>query len=326
MMEFYESVIYLLIFPGIFFLTSYAFFCQWLDRKLYARFQKRVGPPYIQPMADFIKLLSKEDVVPRAADRKLFSAAPIVGLAAVMTAFMFIPVMALQGLIPSFEGDLIVVLYLLTIPTLALFLAGWSSGNPFGQVGAMRAIVQMVGYEIPFFLALLAPALAAGTWSMGSIVDYQLGGKWLVLFAPIGLFVAIVTLQAKLERLPFDTPEAETEIIGGPLTEYSGRRLALFREMTDIELVVGAALIVALFFGGFDMIIQLDIGRIPTALVYGIVFFIKTLIVVGILALIKSVVARYRIDQIVSINYKWMIPLAVLQMVIIVAAKYMELL
>ena len=138
----------------------------------------------------------------------------------------------------------------------------------------------------------------------------------MVLFAPIGLFVAIITLQAKLERLPFDTPEAETEIVGGVLTEYSGRRLALFREMLDIELVVGSALIVALFFGGFDMIVSLDIGRIPTATVYGIIFFVKVLFVVGILALIKSVVARYRIDQIVSLNYRWLIPLSMLQIVI----------
>ena len=118
--------------------------------------------------------------------------------------------------------------------------------------------------------------------------------------------------------------EGETEIVGGVLTEYSGRRLALFREMLDIELVVGAALIVALFFGGFDMIVSLDIGRIPTALVYGIIFFVKVLFVVGILALIKSVVARYRIDQIVSLNYRWLIPLSMLQIVIIVIAKYME--
>ncbi|MDD4308574.1 MAG: NADH-quinone oxidoreductase subunit H, partial [Thermoplasmata archaeon] len=129
-----ESLIYMFIFPGFLFLTSYAFFCQYLDRKLYARFQKRVGPPFIQPLADFVKLLSKEDIVPKAADKTMFTVVPIVGLAAVLTAFIFIPVLALHSVIPPFEGDLIVVLYLLTIPSLAIFLAGWTSGNPFGQV------------------------------------------------------------------------------------------------------------------------------------------------------------------------------------------------
>jgi NADH-quinone oxidoreductase subunit H len=318
-----ESLIYLLIFPGFLFLTTYALFCQYLDRKLYARFQKRVGPPFLQPVADFIKLMAKEDIVPKAADRGMFTGTPIVGLAAVLTAFIFLPVLTLHGIIPSFEGDLIMVLYLLTIPTLAIFLAGWTSGNPFGQIGSMRAIIQMISYEIPFFLALLAPALIVGSWSLGEIVDYQLGGMWLVLLEPIGLIVAIITLQAKLERLPFDIPDAETEIVGGPLTEYSGRRLALFKAMLDIEMVVGAAVIVVLFFGGFDMIISFnDLGWYLPYIVNGVIFFIKVLFIVGILALIKAVVARYRIDQMVSLSYRWMIPLSMVQIIIIVLAKF----
>jgi NADH-quinone oxidoreductase subunit H len=318
-----ESIIDLLVFPGFLFLTSFAFACQYIDRKLYARFQKRVGPPFIQPLADFIKLLSKEDIVPKAADRTMFTAAPIVGLAAVLTAFVFIPVLALHALIPSFEGDLIMVLYLLTIPSLAIFLAGWSSGNPFGQIGAMRAVVQMLSYEIPFFLALLAPALVVESWSLGAILDYQLGGMWLVLLAPLGLFVAIITLQGKLERLPFDIPDAETEIVGGPMAEYSGRRLALFRAMLDIEMVVGAALIVTLFLGGYDLIISFsDLPWYLPYIVNGAVFFLKVLLIVGILALIKAVVARYRIDQMVSLSYRWMIPLSVAQIIVIVALKF----
>jgi len=318
-----ESIIYMLVFPGFLFLTSFAFACQYIDRKLYARFQKRVGPPFLQPVADFIKLLSKEDIVPKAADRTMFTAAPIVGLAAVLTAFIFIPVLALHALIPSFEGDLIMVLYLLTIPSLAIFMAGWSSGNPFGQIGGMRAVVQMLSYEIPFFLALLGPALVVGSWSLGKILDYQLGGMWLVLLAPLGLFVAIITLQGKLERLPFDIPDAETEIVGGPMAEYSGRRLALFRAMLDIEMVVGAALIVTLFLGGYDLIISFsDLPWYLPYLVNGVVFFLKVLLIVGILALIKAVVARYRIDQMVSLSYRWMIPLSVAQIIVIVALKF----
>ncbi len=325
-MNIVESLVYMLIFPGFLFLTSYAFFAQYIDRKLYARFQKRVGPPFIQPIADFIKLMSKEDVVPKAADKRMFTLAPIVGLAAVITAFMYIPIAWESSLLPSFEGDLIVVLYLLTIPTLALFLAGWTSGNPFGQVGSMRAITQMISYEIPFFMALLAPALIVGSWSFGNIVTDQMNGIWLIFLAPIAFIVAIITLQGKLERLPFDIPEAETEIVGGPLTEYSGRRLALFKAMLDIEMVVGASVITALFLGGPHLFI--DFSGLPLApylpfIIGVIIFFVKVLAVILILTLIKSVVARYRIDQMVTLSYRWMVSLAVVQLVIIILAKYM---
>lgn len=324
-MDFLWAFFYIVLFPGFLFISWFAMTCQYIDRKLSARFQKRKGPPYIQPIADFFKLLSKEDVVPKEASSRMFSAVPIIGLAATLAAFIYIPIYIAGDSPFNFEADLIVVLYLLTLPTLALFLAGWQSGSAFGQVGSVRAITQLISYEIPFFIAMLAPALVAGTWSMANILGFQVADYWLIIVTPIAFFVGIVSLQGKLERLPFDSPEAETEIVGGTLVEYSGRRLALFKFMMDVEMVVGAALIAVLFLGGGDIFIDFSgLPWIAEFLIGLIVLLLKIILVVVILTLIKVAVARYRIDQMVSICYRFLIPLALLQIVIILALKFLE--
>lgn len=318
------ALFYIFIFPGFLFISFFAMTAQYIDRKLAARFQKRKGPPFIQPIADFFKLLSKEDIVPREADQKMFSLVPIFGLAAVFTAFLYIPMYMLDSPV-AFEADLLVVLYLITIPTLALFLAGWQCGSTFGQVGSMRAITQMISYEIPFFIAMLAPALVVGSWSFSEILEFQVNNYWLVLITFIGLFVAIIALQGKLERIPFDTPEAETEIVGGTLVEYSGRRLALFKFMIDVEMIAGAALIAILFLGGGDLFFDASgLNWLVANLIGFIILLIKIIIIVLILSLIRVAVARFRIDQMVKFCYKFLIPLALLQVVIILALKYLE--
>ncbi len=321
-LEILWAIFYIIVFPGFLFVSFFSMTMQWLDRKLGAKFQRRVGPPFIQPIADFIKLLTKEDIVPKKADAKMFSAVPIVGLAAVLTAFLYLPLYMFDSPV-SFSVDLLVVLYLLTIPTLAIFLAGWNSSNLFGQVGSMRAITQLISYEIPFFIAMLAPALIAGTWSLSGIVDYQMNNLWLIISpAALAFIIAIISLQGKLERLPFDSPEAETEIVGGPLVDVSGRRFALFKFMLDVELVVGAALIAVLFLGGGDIFIDLSgLGWHLANLIGIVVLLIKIIILVVILSAIKFAVARLRIDQMVKFSYRFMIPLSLLQLAIIILIK-----
>ena len=152
----------------------------------------------------------------------------LVGLAAIFAAYLYLPIVTSTGL-HSFNGDLIVVLYLLTIPTLAMFLGGWYSGNVFGQKGGMRVASLLFSYEIPFFLSILTPALIQGSWRMADIVTYEVSHPLVIIISLLGFIIAVISLQGKLERLPFDIPEAETEIVAGPLVEYSGRRLALFR-------------------------------------------------------------------------------------------------
>ena len=322
LIELLWTIFYILVFPGFLFISFFSMTMQWVDRKLGAKFQKRVGPPFIQPLADFIKLLTKEDIVPAKADTKMFSAVPIVGLAAVLAAFIYIPVYMVDSPV-SFSVDLLVVLYLLTIPTLAIFLAGWNSSNLFGQIGSMRAITQLISYEIPFFIAMLAPALIVGSWSLNDIQAYQVDNLWILISpAALAFIIAIITLQGKLERLPFDSPEAETEIVGGPLVDVSGRRFALFKFMLDVELVVGAALIAVLFLGGGDVFIDMSSYHWIIQNIIGvIVLLVKVLFIVGILSVIKFAVARLRIDQMVKFSYRFMIPLSLLQVAIIILVK-----
>ena len=318
-MDLLLSLIYLLIFPGFLFILAFGLFAEYMDRKIYARIQRRVGPPLLQPLADVIKLSAKEDVTPEKADKFMFTAMPIITLAAVMASFLYIPIVASSAL-HNFEGDLIVVLYLLLIPTLALFLGGWYSGSVFGVKGGIRVATLLFSYEVPFFLALLAPALVAGTWNMAGIVTFQNGHLPALTITILGFIIAIISLQGKLERLPFDIPEAETEIVAGPLVEYSGRRLAFFRIARDAEMVVGAGLITALFLGGPAPLFS--ITPIYLSWIVGaVIFLLKTLLIIFLLILMKSAVARIRVDQMVVVAYKWLIPLALLQMLIAILAR-----
>jgi NADH-quinone oxidoreductase subunit H len=313
------EAVYILLFPGFLFLLVYAFFFQYLDRKIAARMQNRVGPPLLQPFADFVKMLGKEVIDPDGVDRRAFDAAPILALAAVMSAFLYVPIVGNSPL--AFEGDLILVLYLLTLPTIALFLLGWLSRNVYSTVGGVRAVTQLFIYEVPFFLALLAPALMAGSWSISNIVAWEQRNLWFAILQPIGFVVALIGLQAKLERTPFDIPEAETEIVAGPTTELTGRRLALMKLTMDVSLVVGSALVAALFLGG---------PLLPWAftpnwlgwIVGFLVFFAKTLGVLLILSSIKVATGRIRIDQLNDVGWKYLASAAIVQVAIVLLMNY----
>ena len=314
------SILYLIVFPGFIFLFFYSLFCEFVDRKVVARLQSRVGPPLYQPWADFFKLISKEELVPAGADRKIFTAVPIFCIAAVVTAFIYIPIWSSSSVYP-FTGDIIVVAYLLTLPALFLFLAGWHSANPFGTIGGFRVLTQLFGYEVPFLLAILTPALVAGIWSLSDIVQYQISHVWFVCLLPLSFIVAIISLVGKLERVPFDIPIAGEEIGAGPLAEYSGGKLALMRLMVNIEMVAGAALISVLFLGGFS-IPGVHLSGVSASIVGFVAFIIKTLLIVFILACIKAFYARLRIDQMVTICLKWLVPIAVIQLLIVVGLKF----
>ncbi|HUK38428.1 MAG TPA: complex I subunit 1 family protein [Methanomicrobiales archaeon] len=307
-------LLYVLVFPGFLFLAAYALFLAYLDRKVGARMQHRVGPPLLQPLADFVKVLGKEVIDPRGVDRPAFDAAPLLALAAVMTAFLYVPVIGPSPV--AFQGDLVLVLYLLTLPTVALFLVGWLSRNVYSTVGGVRAVTQLFIYEVPFFLALLAPAIAAGTWSISGITALQAGHPWFALLQPIGFVVALVGLQAKLERTPFDIPDAETEIVAGPWTELTGRRLALMILANEMSLVVGAGLVAALFLGGPSVPAWVPVG--PVAALAGFaLFLVKTIAILLVLASVKVMTGRIRIDQLNDVGWKYLANAALLQVALV---------
>jgi NADH-quinone oxidoreductase subunit H len=298
------ALFYILIFPGILFIGIFSLMAEYVDRKLYAKLQNRMGPPWYQPFADFIKLVAKEDIVPEEADLTIFRMMPVLAATSTVCAFFYIPLWGTHAVF-SFEGDVIVVLYLLTIPMLTFFLGGWYSRGVFSRIGAIRAITQFFAYETPLFLSILAPAMLADSWSLDKITIFYSQRPLFVLFNIVGFAVALVALLGKLEKVPFDIPEAETEIVAGAFTEYGGRLLAIFRIAIDMEMVVASSLLAAVF---------LPFGMQFGHLVGFTLYIVKVLFIVALLAVLRTLFARLRIDQMINFCWKYVAPLAFLQL------------
>ncbi|MFQ6094782.1 MAG: NADH-quinone oxidoreductase subunit H [Candidatus Bathyarchaeia archaeon] len=302
----------LFLFPGFLFLFFLAFFIEWFDRKLVAKFQNRYGPLHIgpkgvlQPLADFVKLLSKEDITPASADRLPFFLMPLLMFALAMTPLFCIPITDYSALI-SFEGDLIVVMFIMTLTALLLFIGAWVSTNRLSTIGGVRAGLQLFGYEIPLTLVMVGPAIGAGSLSISRIVQQQIGGTWFILAQPLGFAVFAVCLLAHLQRVPFDIPEAETEIVGGWLVEFSGKKLGLIRLAKNFELVLAGSLMTSLYLGGPSGLSQ------PNPFMY----LIKLFACVFILSNLRALFARYRIDQLLVGAWKYLTPLALLQICVV---------
>lgn len=301
-----KALFYILIFPGFLFLFIFGFVAEYVDRKLYARFQNRIGPPWFQPVADFIKLLGKEEVVPEEADVAVFKLMPVFALVTSITAILYIPIWATHAVF-HFNGDIIVVLYLLTVPTLCYFLGGWYSRSIFSMVGAVRALTQIFAYEVPFFLCILASSLLADTWSISEMVVFYSNhlGYWFCNL--LGFGVAIISLLAKLEKVPFDIPEAETEIVAGPFTEYGARYLACLRMAFNVELVVGASLLAAVF-------LPFGLNLKPFALF--IFYLAQVFFIIAIISFLRTLLARLRLDQMINFCWKYLAPLAFVQVLL----------
>src|SRR5512135_1678533 len=189
-------IISLVIFPGGLFLLAGGLAYEWADHKLLALFQNRVGPRWFQPLADTVKLLAKEEIIPEQANKILYVGLPITALAGGLTAALYVPLAGIQP-VYSFPGDLIVALYLLSLLTLCIGLAGTNTLDRFSMIGATRTLTQVFSYEAPFLLALLGPAVAAGSWQISSIAAYA-QSHWLILMQPVGFVVALIGLMGKL--------------------------------------------------------------------------------------------------------------------------------
>lgn len=328
----------IIFFPGIFFCISIALFDEWVDRKFYAALQDRIGPLHtgfkgiLQPLADFLKLMSNEDIEPEAADKWGMRITAMFGLILPLFALLFIPIVNTRGLI-SFEGDILLLAFVTTIIAIIIYLAGWFSANRLAMPGTMRAASQLLSYEIPILLAMFAVALRTQSFSVAGMVDWQLQSHRPVLFSlPMFLFFLIFMLstQAELERSPFDIPTAETEIVGGWEVEYSGKKLAFFRLGADLQMIYGAGIATALFLGGpvgIEMWIPafadwLSTGASladPTGILwvaairiayYALMFAIKTTLLVLILSTVRALMARLRIEQFLEFSWKWLIPIS----------------
>jgi NADH-quinone oxidoreductase subunit H len=312
-----------LVFPGFSFIISLTFLCDWVERKIEARMQNRMGPTYtgpagiLQPFADFVKLLAKEDIVPRNSRSVAFRLAPILSLSIFLFAMFFLPIDGSNVVLNSgFQGDLILVLILVSIANFFLFLSGWSSSNPYSEIGATRVLTQFLGYDIPLSILAICPALLASALSISTIAASQ--RIPFVFLIPWAFVLFIITLQAELEKDPFDIPHAETEIVGGYETEYSGRRLAFLKLAKDVQIVLGAVLVVELFLGG-------PYGPVFVGLPefwFTLWFVLKVLFVVAITEYLTCIFARLRIDQVLAVNWRVLMPLSILSLAVVIGVAF----
>lgn len=308
-----------LVFPGFAFILFLTLFCDWVERKLEARIQNRVGPMVagpagiLQPLADFVKLLTKEDIEPRDTKKLVFRFAPLAAFSVMVLALCFIPIDGASVLSTGgFNGDLIIILIFATVANFLLFLAGWASANPYGTIGSARVLTQFLGYDIPLFLLALTPAFIVGSLSVFEIAAFP----WpIILLAPWAFVLFIITIQAELERDPFDVPHSESELVGGLETEYTGAKLAFLHLTRDVQVVFGSALVVTLFLGGSSGPVFFGLDWFWHTLW----FVLKLLVVVVISEYITTVVARLRIDQVLRGNWKILLPAAVLTLMATVA-------
>ena len=311
----FEAVFTLLVYPGFVFLYLCGWASEWIDRRVTARLQGRVGPPWFQPLADTLKLLAKEDILPDGAAQWVCALTPMVSLAAVLASSLYIPVGRVAA--ASFEGDLIVVLFLLSIPALAYFVAGWASVGVYSILGGSRSLLQFFSYEVPFLMALSGPAILSGSWSISSIAAYQSRTTWAALVQPLGFGLAVIGLIGKLKREPFDIPKAKSEVGAGPQTEFSGRKLALWDMTLMIQTVVGMFLLVNAFLGGGGPgagvpVAPFSVAALRTAGTFGL----KALLILLILSTAGVLYARLRIDQLAHLGWRVLAPLGLLQTVV----------
>jgi len=308
MSEVLLALVSFIVFPGFIFTAVVGLLAGWVDRKLTARLQWRVGPPWYQNFIDFLKLMGKETIIPAGARKITFLAAPVIGLIGVTLVSLILWEMNLYPA-SSFLGDIIVVLYLSILPSLAIIIGGSASGNPLASLGASREMKLILAYELPFIVAIFTPVVIMKNIRIGSIVLYQMNNGMMFthhLSSFIALVVAFFCMQAKLAFVPFDIPEAEQEIMAGPLIEYSGPPLAMFKLTKAMMLFALPVLLITVFAGGvrFDSGIQI---------VFSV---IKYLVILILIVLVKNTNARLRIDQAMRFFWLRMFPLAIIGFVL----------
>ena len=277
------------------FLTAVAgMLASWVDRKVTARVQYRVGPPLLQPFIDLVKLSGKELLIPQTAARTTFLLAPVMGLSSVILVSTLLWMNDLNfG--QTFLGDLIAVIYLLMIPSISIMMGGFASGNPLASLGASREMKLVLSYELPFVLAVMVAVIKSGyAIRISDILMFQARHGAIIgsLSGFLAFLVVIFCVQAKLGLVPFDMPEAETEIVSGPLIEYSGPALGIYKLMKNMLLFVLPFFVMVLFLGGW-----------PFNGVSGFWGLLKYIGLVALITVIRNTNARLRIDQ--AMRFFW---------------------
>jgi NADH-quinone oxidoreductase subunit H len=282
----------------------------YLERKISARIQIRIGPNRVGPLgllqniADAVKLIGKEDITPAGADRLIYNLAPIVSIVSVLGIWAVVPFSPLHIGV-DLDIGLLYVMAISSVGALAIMMAGWSSNNKYALLGALRVVAQLVSYEIPLVLAALVPVMLSGSMSMQSLVHAQ-GGMWFIILCPLAAFIFFVANLSETGRPPFDLIEAESELVAGYNIEYSGMKFGLFMVHDFLHAFTANVLFTVVFLGGWW---GPGVAQFPAL---GFVYFGLKVGVVYLLAmLIRFSLPRLRIDQMMNFNWKGMVPVAV---------------
>ncbi|MFX1284923.1 MAG: complex I subunit 1 family protein [Promethearchaeota archaeon] len=332
------------LFPGILFIFTGALFYNWFERKIYARMQNRKGPRLIQPVYDVLKLLVKEDITPNGVDTPEFNVIPPIQLLLALLLAFFLPIYIAEGLI-SFDGDLLFLLFLLAVLSGSIFLLGWASNNPYGLLGGSRAAIAELSLEIPLTIAFIAPAILAGSLRISNIVQsefnlidiplnviFQMNDfsiHHLLYLIPLSLlfYIAVLSANAVLEKVPFDPAHAEVEIVGGWTVELSGKKLLYIRLANLVTEFAIAGIIATIFLGGpgfsplnkmFDGILIVGRWDVFYYIINFLTFIIKTTLCIFFITISRTVLSRLRIDQLVQYFWRYYLPVSFFALIVII--------
>ena len=314
----------------------------WLERKISAAVQQRIGPEYagalgvLQPLADGLKLVFKEDIIPARADGLLFSLGPVLVVVPVILSWLVVPFG--QNLLISNVGvGIFLWISLSSIQPIGLLMSGYSSNNKYSLLGGLRAAAQSISYEIPLALAVLAVVMMSNSLSTVDIVQQQTGAgilSWNIWRQPVGFLIFWICALAECERLPFDLPEAEEELVAGYQTEYAGMKFALFYLGSYINLVLSALLVSVLYLGGWGFPVPVEwlagllgqsvdapLVQLITGSVGIVMTVLKAYLLVFLAILLRWTVPRVRIDQLLDLGWKFLLPIALVNLLVTAALK-----
>jgi NADH-quinone oxidoreductase subunit H len=302
------------------------------ERKVAAFMQDRIGPnragPFglLQPVADGLKMIMKEDFIPAMANRKLFVLGPAIAMMTALLTGVVIPwggtltfgdvSFDLQGTDP--EIGILYVFAMVSIGVYGIMLGGWASNNKFALLGAIRAASQMVSYELAMGLSIVALVMLTGTLSLSGIVAYQVENGWGIIHQPLGFLIFIVCAFAECNRAPFDMPECETELVGGYHTEFSSMKLGFYLFAEYINMFMSSAVIATLYFGGSHVPGLSSLGLDPNlvTVIGAAAMFAKTVFFIFFFMWVRWSIPRFRFDQLMNLGWKRLIPLGILNIVV----------
>ncbi|MCC5921334.1 MAG: NADH-quinone oxidoreductase subunit NuoH [Cyclobacteriaceae bacterium] len=306
------------------------------ERKVAAWLQDRVGPnragPFglLQPVADGVKMFMKEEIIPNAANKKLFIIAPAIFMVTALMSSAIIPWgkpfeigdRQFHLLVADLNIGMLFVFAMVALGSYGIMIGGWASNSKFSLMGALRSSSQMISYELPLGMSIVALILFAGTLNLTEIVEMQKYGNWNVFYQPLGFIIFLVCVFAECGRAPFDMPESESELVGGFHTEYSSMKLGLFLFAEYIHMFISSAILATLFFGGYHFpgIDSLDLAPNIAALVSIVVLFSKIFFFIFLFMWVRWTLPRFRFDQVMNLGWNVLIPLSLLN--ILATAAY----